>query len=312
MKKLLLILTVFVTAVTLVACSSQNKSQESTSKASLSHKPKIAGVTYYGDIPAKPKRVVSLAATYTGYLAKLDLNLVGVTSYDKKNPVLTKSITQAKQVAATDLEAITALKPDLIVVGSTEENIDQLAKIAPLISIEYRKRDYLQVFSDFGRIFNKEKETNQWLADWKQKTSDYEKEVKQITGSAATFTIMGLYEKEIYLFGKDWGRGGEIIHQAFHYDAPEKVTKEVFKQGYLSLSQEVLPDYIGDYVVVAAEDDQTGSALYESDLWQQIPAVTNNHVIKVNANVFYFTDPLSLEHQLEVLKKAILSTGASQ
>ncbi|MDW7798436.1 iron-hydroxamate ABC transporter substrate-binding protein [Streptococcus canis] len=308
MKKLALLLTLFFTTCSLIACGNQTSSKATVTSNNLSSMPKIAGVTYYGDIPSQPKRVVSLASTYTGYLKKLDMSLVEVTSYDKKNPILAQTVKKAKQVAATDLEAITALEPDLIVVGSNEENIKQLAEIAPVISIEYRKRDYLQVFSDFGRIFNKEKETNQWLKDWKTKTAAYEKEVKAVTGDKATFTIMGLYEKDIYLFGKDWGRGGEIIHQAFHYDAPEKVKNDVFKQGYLSLSQEVLPDYIGDYVVVAAEDDKTGSALYESDLWKSLPAVQQNHVIKVNANVFYFTDPLSLEYQLKTLRKAIISS----
>ncbi|WP_218666179.1 iron-hydroxamate ABC transporter substrate-binding protein [Streptococcus dysgalactiae] len=311
MKKLALLLTLCLTTITLVACGNQTSSKPNPSSNNLSSMPNIAGMTYYGDIPSQPKRVVSLASTYTGYIKKLDLNLVGVTSYDKKNPVLAKTIKKAKQVAATDLEAITALEPDVIVVGSTEENIKQLAEIAPVISIEYRKRDYLQVFSDFGRVFNKEKETAKWLKDWETKIAAYEKEVKAVTGDKATFTIMGLYEKEIYLFGKDWGRGGEIIHQAFHYDAPEKVKQDVFKQGYLSLSQEVLPDYIGDYVVVAAEDDKTGSALYESDLWKSLPAVQKNHVIKVNANVFYFTDPLSLEYQLKTLRKAILSSESN-
>lgn len=77
-----------------------------------------------------------------------------------------------------------------------------MAEIAPVISIEYRKRDYLQVLSDFGRIFNKEGKAKKWLKDWKTKTAAYEKEVKAVTGDKATFTIMGLYEKDVYLLVK--------------------------------------------------------------------------------------------------------------
>lgn len=47
---------------------------------------------------------------------------------------------------------------------------------------------------------------------------------------------------------------------------------------------------------------------YTSDLWKNIPAVKENHVIKVNANTFYFTDPLSLEYELKTLKKGILNS----
>ncbi|AGM99314.1 iron-hydroxamate ABC transporter substrate-binding protein [Streptococcus iniae] len=306
MKKLTLFLTLFVTSFFLIACANQKQSSESASK--ISSMPKISGFTYKGKIPENPKRVVSLSSTYTGYLAKLGLPIVAMTSYDAKNPILKDYTKGAKVVSATDLEAIAALKPDLIVVGSNEENKEQLAEIAPLISIEYRKHDYLQVFTDFGKVFNKENLTQKWLRDWNKKTQDLGKEMKSLTGKDATFTIIGLFEKEIYLFGKDWGRGGEIIHQAFQYKAPAKVEQDVFPKGYLSISQEVLPDYTGDYLVVAAEDEKTGSALYESDLWKNIPAVKENHVIKVNANTFYFTDPLSLEYELKTLKKGILNS----
>ncbi|EHJ56114.1 hypothetical protein HMPREF9318_02039 [Streptococcus urinalis FB127-CNA-2] len=308
MKKKISLLMLILSIFTLAACTSQNKSKENNQKVTISKMPKIDGIAYYGKVPENPKRVVSLASSYTGYLAKLNFNLVGVTSYDKKNPVFNKYIKSSKEVSATDLEAITALKPDLIVVGSEEENVKQLSEIAPVVTVEYRKHDYLQVFKDFGKIFNKENETKKWLTNWNKKTKETATQVKKVTGKDATFTIMGLFEKEIYLFGKDWGRGGEIIHQAFGYKAPQIVQDQVFKKGYLSVSKEVVPEYVGDYVVVAAEDKKTGSALYESDIWKSIPAVKNGHVIKVNANTFYFTDPISLEYELKTLKKAILET----
>lgn len=309
MKKTLLFLATIFSVFTLVACQ-QNSTSKATSSQTTSTKissmPKIDGVKYYGKVPQSPKKIVSLTSTYTGYLQELDFNLVGVSSYDKKNPVLKEKVADAKQVAATDLEAIAALKPDLIVLGSTEENIDKLAKIAPVISIEYGKRGYLEIFSDFGKIFNKEKETDKWLKNWDSETKKVAKELKAVTGDSATFTVAGLYEKEIYLFGNNWGRGGEVIYQALGYNAPQTVVEKVFPTGYLSISQEVLPEYAGDYMIVAAEDDTTGSALYESDVWKSIPAVKNRHVLKVDANAFYFNDPMSLTYELETIKKGIL------
>ena len=308
MKKILTALVALFALVALAACGNSSSTDSSASSSAVSSMPKIDGVTYYGDMPENPKKVVSLTSTYTGYLAKLDFNLVGVTSYDKKNPVLEDYVGDAKEVSASDLEAVTALDPDVIIVGSTEENIDQLAEIAPVISIDYGTSDYLQVLTDFGQIFNKEDEADKWLADWKQETADVASEVKAVTGADATFTVIGLYEKEIDLFGDNWGRGGEVIYKALGYTAPQKVIDEVFPTGYLTISQEVVGDYAGDYIVVAAEDDETGSSLYESDVWKTIPAVQEGHVIKVNANAFYFNDPLTLEYELQTLKDAILAT----
>ncbi|MET3557087.1 iron complex transport system substrate-binding protein [Streptococcus rupicaprae] len=309
MKKYLMLLVTCFAALLLVACGQGKQAEEaSTAEVILSKKPDIKGVTYYGDVPANPQRVVVVSSTYTGYLLNLDLNLVGVTSYDKKNPVLKDHLTQAKEVAATDLEAILALEPDLIVVGTTEENVPELAEIAPVIALDYGARSYLELVTDFGAIFNQEEASAKWLSDWETKTKAVAEELKAAIGEDSTFTIMGLYEKEIYLFGENWGRGGEIVHQALGFKAPQKVVDEVFGPGYLAISQEVVGDYAGDYLVVAAEDDQTGTSLYESDVWQAIPAVKNGHVIRVDANAFYFNDPMSLEYELETLREAILAT----
>lgn len=307
MKKFLSFATLTVTIFLLVACGSSSKSENSASadKVELSNKPKIDGFHYYGDIPKNPKRIASLSSTYTGYLLQLGFDPVTVTSYDAKNPVLKEKVKNAKVLMPEDLESIAKQKPDLIVVDASDKNIDELKKIAPTIAIDYGKNDYLEILNRFGQIFGKEKEADQWIADWKSKTADIGKQLKEKLGQNVTFTVVGLYEKEIYLFGNNWGRGGEVIYKSLGFDAPQKVKDEVFPSGYLQVSQETVSEYIGDYVLVAAEDDKTGSALYESDVWKSIPAVQQNHVLKVDANAFYFNDPLTLEYELKTIQDGL-------
>ena len=307
MKKFLSFATLTVTIFLLVACGSSSKSENSASadKVELSSKPKIDGFHYYGDIPKNPKRIASLSSTYTGYLLQLGFDHVTVTSYDAKNPVLKEKVKNAKVLMPEDLESIAKQKPDLIVVDASDKNIDELKKIAPTIAIDYGKNDYLEILNRFGQIFGKEKEADQWIADWKSKTADIGKQLKEKLGQNVTFTVVGLYEKEIYLFGNNWGRGGEVIYKSLGFDAPQKVKDEVFPSGYLQVSQETVSEYIGDYVLVAAEDDKTGSALYESDVWKSIPAVQQNHILKVDANAFYFNDPLTLEYELKTIQDGL-------
>ncbi|MBZ2065350.1 iron-hydroxamate ABC transporter substrate-binding protein [Streptococcus sanguinis] len=307
MKKFLSFATLTVTIFLLVACGSSSKSENSASsdKVELSSKPKIDGFHYYGDIPKNPKRIASLSSTYTGYLLQLGFDPVTVTSYDAKNPVLKEKVKNAKVLMPEDLESIAKQKPDLIVVDASDKNIDELKKIVPTIAIDYGKNDYLEILNRFGQIFGKEKEADQWIADWKSKTADIGKQLKEKLGQDVTFTVIGLYEKEIYLFGNNWGRGGEVIYKSLGFDAPQKVKDEVFPSGYLQVSQETVSEYIGDYVLVAAEDDKTGSALYESDVWKSIPAVQQNHILKVDANAFYFNDPLTLEYELKTIQDGL-------
>lgn len=307
MKKFLSFATLTVTIFLLVACGSSSKSKNSASsdKVELSSKPKIDGFHYYGDIPKNPKRIASLSSTYTGYLLQLGFDPVTVTSYDAKNPVLKEKVKNAKVLMPEDLESIAKQKPDLIVVDASDKNIDELKKIAPTIAIDYGKNDYLEILNRFGQIFGKEKDADQWIADWKSKTADIGKQLKEKLGQDVTFTVVGLYEKEIYLFGNNWGRGGEVIYKSLGFDAPQKVKEEVFPSGYLQVSQETVSEYTGDYVLVAAEDDKTGSALYESDVWKSIPAVQQNHILKVDANAFYFNDPLTLEYELKTIQDGL-------
>ena len=307
MKKFLSFATLTVTIFLLVACGSSSKPENSASadKVELSSKPKIDGFHYYGDIPKNPKRIASLSSTHTGYLLQLGFDPVTVTSYDAKNPVLKEKVKNAKVLMPEDLESIAKQKPDLIVVDASDKNIDELKKIAPTIAIDYGKNDYLEILNRFGQIFGKEKDADQWIADWKSKTADIGKQLKEKLGQDVTFTVVGLYEKEIYLFGNNWGRGGEVIYKSLGFDAPQKVKEEVFPSGYLQVSQETVSEYTGDYVLVAAEDDKTGSALYESDVWKSIPAVQQNHILKVDANAFYFNDPLTLEYELKTIQDGL-------
>ena len=159
--------------------------------------------------------------------------------------------------------------------------------------------------TSFGKVFDQEKQAKDWIKNWNEKTAKVGKELKAKLGENATFTVIGLYEKDIDLFGNNWGRGGEVIYQALGFKAPQKVVDDVFKAGYLEVSQEVLPKYIGDYAIVAAEDEKTGASLYESDVWRSIPAVLQGHILKVNANAFYFNDPLSLEYELKTLENGL-------
>lgn len=288
----------------LVAC---NNSKD-TKKEAVSSMPKISGFTYYGKVPKNPKKVVNFAYSYTGYLLELG---VDVSSYsldnEKNSPAFGDKLKNAKKLTSEDTEAIAAQKPDLIIAFSTDKNIKQLKKIAPVLVIEYGKRDYLQMLTDLGKVFDKEDKAKTWLANWKKKTAQAKQELKDYLPENATFTVMDFYDKDIYLYGKNWGRGGELIYDALGYSAPKKVQDDVFKTGYFGVSQEVLGDYMGDYALlnVSKATKNSAASLKESDVWKNIPTVQNKHVLEVDEELFYFSDPMSLDKQLPAFVKAV-------
>ncbi|MEQ9763076.1 ABC transporter substrate-binding protein [Streptococcus jiangjianxini] len=307
-RKLLTFICLMTACFLLVACSSSKKETSKSEEVNISSMPKIKGFTYYGDVPENPKKVVNFAYSYTGYLLKLG---VDVSSYsldlEKNSTAFGDKLKGLPQLTSADTEAIAAQEPDLIIVFSLDENIDKLKKIAPVLAIEFGASDYLQVMDQLGQIFGKEKEAKAWRQDWDKKVSQTKKKLAKQLKPDTTFTVMDFYDKSIYLYGPEFGRGSELIYRALGYKAPQKVKEDVFKKGWFGVSQEVLGDYIGDYAVVNINKDnqKAASSLKESDVWKNIPAVKEGHVLTVDYNLFYFADPMSLELQLDAFTTAV-------
>ncbi|MFM0818068.1 ABC transporter substrate-binding protein [Streptococcus suis] len=305
MKKFLAIFSLFVGLFFLTACSTSSSSTD----AELSNMPKIEGITYHGDIPKNPKKVVNFAYSYTGYLLQLGID---VSSYsldlEKNSPAFGDKLKDVPQLTTADTEAIAAQKPDVILVFAGDDNLETLKEIAPVIEITYGKSDYLKMLTDVGQIFGKEKEAQAWLDQWDEKVATAKEELKGLIDTSSTFTVMDFFDKNIFLYGNNFGRGGELVYRALVFSAPAKVQEDIIsKEGWFGVSQEALPEYVGDYVLVNVNDKtkEAAASLKESDIWKNLPAVKNGHVIEVDYNLFYFSDPMSLDLQIDAFVSAI-------
>ncbi|WP_024413521.1 ABC transporter substrate-binding protein [Streptococcus suis] len=305
MKKFLAIFSLFVGLVFLTACSTSSSSTD----VELSSMPKIEGITYHGDIPKNPKKVVNFAYSYTGYLLQLGID---VSSYsldlEKNSPAFGDKLKDVPQLTTADTEAIAAQKPDVILVFAGDDNLETLKEIAPVIEITYGKSDYLKMLTDVGQIFGKEKEAQAWLDQWDKKVATAKEELKGLIDTSSTFTVMDFFDKNIFLYGNNFGRGGELIYRALGFAAPAKVQEDIInKEGWFGVSQEALPEYVGDYVLVNVNDKtkEAAASLKESDIWKNLPAVKNGHVIEIDYNLFYFSDPMSLDLQIDAFVSAI-------
>ncbi|HEM3575293.1 ABC transporter substrate-binding protein [Streptococcus suis] len=305
MKKFLAIFSLFVGLVFLTACSTSSSSTD----VELSSMPKIEGITYHGDIPKNPKKVVNFAYSYTGYLLQLGID---VSSYsldlEKNSPAFGDKLKDVPQLTTADTEAIAAQKPDVILVFAGDDNLETLKEIAPVIEITYGKSDYLKMLTDVGQIFGKEKEAQAWLDQWDKKVATAKEELKGLIDTSSTFTVMDFFDKNIFLYGNNFGRGGELVYRALGFAAPAKVQEDIInKEGWFGVSQEALPEYVGDYVLVNVNDKtkEAAASLKESDIWKNLPAVKNGHVIEVDYNLFYFSDPMSLDLQIDAFVSEI-------
>lgn len=309
MKKIIftaLLLFVFI----LGACTSESTDSK-TSKESNTEKEEPASITYQSEegpieVPAHPERVV-VVSTFAGNVAALGVNLVGVDSWSKQNPRYDSYLADVEEVSEENLEKIIELDPDLIIGLSTAQNLDKLKEIAPTVTFTYGKVDYLTQHLEIGKLLNKEKEAQQWVNDFKERAKSAGEEIKTVIGDDATVSVIENFDKQLYVFGDNWGRGTEILYQEMGLAMPEKVKEMALADGYYALSLEVLPEFAGDYVIFSKTNDQDNS-FQETDVYKNIPAVKNNRVFEANAKEFYFNDPISLDFQLEFFKEHFLSS----
>ncbi|MGE6628878.1 iron-hydroxamate ABC transporter substrate-binding protein [Bacillus sp. NPDC077027] len=306
MKKLFIpLMLIFV--LVLSACG--NSDSNSSSNKQSSKKEASGKITYQSEtgpvkVPANPKRVVVLSS-YAGNVMSLGVNLVGVDSWSKNNPRFQKKLKDVEEISDANVEKIMKLKPDVIIGLNSIKNIDKLKKIAPTVLFTYNKVDYLQQHIEIGKVLNKEKEARAWVKDFKKRTAEAGDEIKAKIGKDATVSVFEGNSKQLYVFGDAWGRGTEILYQAMKLKMPAKVKEKALKDGYYSLSTEVLPEFSGDYMIFS-KSSSADNAFQDTEIYKSIPAVKNNRVFEATAEQFYFNDPLSLEYQLSFFKKNFL------
>jgi len=287
------------------ACSSTS----STEKENAAPKEESQTFTYESEtgpieVPKEPQRVVMLSG-FTGNVINLGVNLVGVDVWSKTNPTFEEELKDVAEVSEDNLEQIIELEPDLIIALSTVKNIDKLNEIAPTVTYTWGKLDYLEQHVEIGKLLGKEEEAKDWVDDFEKRVTEAGNEIKEKIGEDATVSVIEAYDKNLYVYGDNWARGTEILYQGMKLNMPEKVKEMALKDGYYTLSAEVIPDYAGDYVILSKYTN-ADTSFQETETYKNIPAVKNGQVYEMEGNGASFIDPITLEKQLAFFKKSFL------
>jgi iron complex transport system substrate-binding protein len=306
MKKLLVPF-MLVLALIISACGKEEASVTEKNSTPKEEKPKF--ITYNSEtgpieVPADPQRVIMLSG-FTGNVLDLGVNVVGADVWSKNNPTFAEEMKDVEEVSDESLEKIIELEPDLIIGLSNIKNVDKLSEIAPTVTYTWGKLDYLTQHIEIGKLVNKEKEAKAWVDEFIANAEAAGEEIRAKIGEDATVSVIESYGKDLYVFGENWARGTEILYQAMKLKMPEKVKEVALESGYYALSAEVLPEYAGDYVILSKYSD-ADTAYQETETYKNIPAVKNGRVFEMNGQGASFSDPVTLEKQLEFFKESFL------
>ncbi|HEP1080561.1 TPA: Fe(3+) dicitrate ABC transporter substrate-binding protein FecB [Pasteurella multocida] len=236
-----------------------------------------------------PKRVVALEYSYVDALAQIGVSPVGVADDNDKTRILQKvrDKVQPWESVGTrsqpSLEAISALKPDLIIADDNRHSAvyEELKKIAPTVVFNSRHENYqenLETAQKIGDLLGKSKEMQARIAKHKQDIADIAKTLpkgkKAIIGVSRE-TQFNLYNSESYAGG---------LVEVLGYQMPKA---RADNQPNASVGLEQVAAEKPDLMILIHYRDESIARKWENEaLWKIIPAVKNGQVILANDNLW--------------------------
>ncbi|WP_214626771.1 helix-turn-helix domain-containing protein [Paenibacillus agaridevorans] len=254
------------------------------------------------EIPVKPQRVVSLF--HLGELMAVGVRPVGATPHILDNPLIgdTSDITNIGN--PPDLEKILLLEPDLIVTTEpfaevVEGGYEALSQIAPTIVVE-QYNDPIKDVEMFGDILGKQEEAKQWNEAFAAKIAQYKEKISPVIGAGETFSILNVRPGSIFIYG-DTNMGGNIIYKYLGLKPTEKVKKDVIDGETWDISMEVIPEFVGDRLLLAVNEGAEEDMKRVDKFIQNTPAGKAGHIYPIDFDEFLFSDPISVEQQLDII-----------
>ncbi|ENQ3104088.1 iron complex transport system substrate-binding protein [Bacillus sp. 491mf] len=308
-RNLSIIFALMLLALTIVGCSS--KKDEAQSK----EQPKTKVVKHTKgevEIPTEPKRIVDLSGS-TEELLLLGHKPIG-TANTYKNKIQAHLQNQLKDVKPVgwywapnaDLEAIAALKPDMIILNNRQLKIyDQVAKIAPTVVLETNLEKWRDKFIEVGKLFGEEKKAEKWLANYDQKAASLSMKIKEKTKDE-NFMFLAVTPQNFRVYG-NFGYGDILFN-----DLKLPATKGTdLNQTMAQVSLEGLVAFQPDHMFIVnfgGEADKVYEDYKNSSIWKNTKAVKDNYVYEVSNEVFNTKafNPIGRDMIIDEIAKMIL------
>ncbi|MCD8919072.1 ABC transporter substrate-binding protein [Staphylococcus gallinarum] len=301
MKKILLLLL----GLLIVVAACGKKEYDSKEESSKKDRTYITTDGQKVKIPKNPKRIVLLTANY-GNLKKLGVKPIAITNVFPNSKYLGNN--KVKKVNPEDVEAVTKLKPDLIITYKENKNNKKFEKVAPTVPIKVQKLDYKETHIEYGKLVNKEEKAKKQANEVSKKLEKEGKEIKKHIGNDATFSIMDIQQKDIYQFGSRFGRGSDTLYDGFRLKEDADAKKAMPKEKFMKVPKEKFNDYTGDFLMVPSNNGKKPNTDFtNSSIWKNNEAVKNGRVIYYPADEAIYGDLITIEKQGEQFKKELMN-----
>lgn len=235
-----------------------------------------------------PSRVVVLELSFADALAAVDVSPVGIADDNDPSRILADVRAHLKPWqsvgtrAQPSLEAISALKPDLIIADSSRHAgiYDALKQIAPVLLLKSRNETYeenLQSAAIIGKVLGKDAQMQQRLALHRQRMADFARQLP-----AGTRVVFGTSrEQQFNLHTRDTYTGSVLT--ALGLNVPEPTGQASMP----SINLEQLLAINPEWLIVAHYREESIVKKWQQDaLWQMLQAQQKQQIAAVDSNTW--------------------------
>ncbi|MBD2865110.1 AraC family transcriptional regulator [Paenibacillus oceani] len=258
------------------------------------------------EIPVHPKRVFT--DLKVGQLMALGVKPVGSASYPLQTGFFDITGIEDLGKFPLNLEKLASLEPDLIILTEAWRDgggYEAFSKIAPTVVIPNHGEDLGEELRMFGDIVGKKEQAERWLAEFETKVSQAKQQVNAVIGQGQTFSILNVRAKQFFVYD-DVNMGGNVIYKFLGLKPQAKVLSDVIQGDVWEISAEVIPEYIGDHLLIATNKGAEEALEKNRYIWANTAAVRNGKVYDINFDLFLLTDPISVSHQLDMVTKMLV------
>lgn len=250
------------------------------------------------EIPVHPQRVAAIS--YLGTVLALDVKPVAAEEFLMSSPYLEGMLDGVVDVG-NSLEKLLEMEPDLIISHVTDqETYDKYKQIAPTVVMPYNAFESVEAEMDyFGKVLGKEEESRKWKEQFKEQIASAKQQVQEAVSENETVSVMQEFDGLVYLFGSKSGRGGRIMYEQLEMNPPAVVPEKMLQESYAEFSLELLPEYMGDYLVLTSESSL--EQLQADPIWGILPPVKEGRVYLWNESSSWYRDPIAMLNQINDL-----------
>ncbi|ASK63696.1 ferrichrome ABC transporter substrate-binding protein [Virgibacillus phasianinus] len=327
MKKILIVVCILFLSL-LAACNEPSEEEKKTKdKNTTDREIKIEDAMGTQTLKSTPKNIVVLEWSYAEDLLALGVQPIGVADLDGYNKwvnvdkKLTKSVKDVGTRQEPNLEAISRLKPDLIIAVKYrhEDILDSLKDIAPVVTFapyseEATKNQYKNMKEEFKKvatIVDKTEKANLAITDLEEFIEDQKNRIKDagLEGSKyiATQAFSAQNTPTLRLFTNN-----SIVSQIMSDLSLENAyeSDKVEPYGYSEVTVEALQNFQKENLqflyIVQNDDNIFENQLKGNPVWENLSFVKNGNTHQLPGDTWTFGGILSAHVLTEQLVDALV------